>query len=100
MHRQLKHPYNPRRYKEADYIPYLRILGFRKDSADLLSVLKKNVTVPVISKLSKSLHTFDGTAKYMLEQDIFAAELYEQQKAGKTKDCFSCPECSKQIIRI
>lgn len=89
-----------KRYKEADYIPYLRILGFRKDSADLLSVLKKNVTVPVISKLSKSLHTFDGTAKYMLEQDIFAAELYEQQKAGKTKDCFSCPECSKQIIRI
>lgn len=89
-----------KRYKEADYIPYLRILGFRKDSADLLSVLKKNVTVPVISKLSKSLHTFNGTAKYMLEQDIFAAELYEQQKAGKTKDCFSCPECSKQIIRI
>lgn len=89
-----------KQYKESDYIPYLRILGFRKDSAVLLSALKKSAKVPVISKLSFALRTLDGTAKHMLEKDIFAAELYEQQKTGKTKNRFSCPECSKEIIRI
>lgn len=89
-----------KQYKESDYIPYLRILGFRKDSAVLLSALKKSAKVPVISKLSSALRALDGTAKHMLEEDIFAAELYEQQKTGKTKNRFSCPECSKEIIRI
>ena len=89
-----------KQYKESDYIPYLRILGFRKDSAVLLSTLKKSAKVPVISKLSFALRTLDGTAKHLLEKDIFAAELYEQQKTGKTKNRFSCPECSKEIIRI
>ena len=26
--------------------------------------------------------------------------LAEQQKTGKTKNRFSCPECSKEIIRV
>ena len=89
-----------KQYKEADFIPYLRILGFRKDASVLLSTLKKSAKVPVISKLSTALRTLDGTAKHMLEGDIFASELYEQQKTGKTKDRFSCPECSKEIIRV
>ncbi len=89
-----------KQYKKADYIPYLRILGFRKDTSALFSDLKKSAKVPVISKLSSSLRTLDGTAKHMLEGDMFAAELYEQQKTGKTKNRFSCPECSKEIIRV
>ncbi len=89
-----------KQYKETDYIPYLRILGFRKDSAVLLSALKKSAKVPVISKLSSALRTLDGTANQMLKQDIFSSELYEQQKTGKTKNRFSCPECSKEIIRV
>lgn len=89
-----------KQYKESDYIPYLRILGFRKDSAVLLSALKKSAKVPVISKLSSALRTLDGTANQMLKQDIFSSELYEQQKTGKTKNRFSCPECSKEIIRV
>lgn len=89
-----------KQYKETDYIPYLRILGFRKDASALLSALKKSAKVPVISKLSSALRTLDGTANQMLKQDIFSSELYEQQKTGKTKNRFSCPECSKEIIRV
>ena len=89
-----------KQFKETDYIPYLRILGFRKDASALLSALKKSAKVPVISKLSSALRTLDGTANQMLKQDIFSSELYEQQKTGKTKNRFSCPECSKEIIRV
>ena len=89
-----------KQYKETDYIPYLRILGFRKDASALLSALKKSAKVPVISKLSSALRTLDGTANQMLKQDIFSSELSEQQKTGKTKNRFSCPECSKEIIRV
>ena len=89
-----------KQYKETDYIPYLRILGFRKDASALLSALKKSAKVPVISKLSFALRTLDGTANQMLKQDIFSSELYEQQKTGKRKIVFPVPECSKEIIRV
>lgn len=94
--------------KKLDYIPYFRLLGFRRSSATVLSAIKeasRNPVVkaasscitsdvrissgaasdtsafsgiPVISKLANAKKLLDGPALRMLEQDIFAAELYEQ----------------------
>lgn len=85
-----------KQYKETDYIPYLRILGFRKDASALLSALKKSAKVPVISKLSFALRTLDGTANQMLKQDIFSSELYEQQKQEKRKIVFPVLNAAKK----
>lgn len=62
--------------KAMDYIPYLRILGFRKDASLLLKELKNNTQVPVISKLANAASFLNEDALELLEKDIFAANLY------------------------
>lgn len=69
--------------KSLDYIPYLRMLGFRRDAAPLLSAIKKNADVPLISKLSDARpdaqkNILSQNAFHVLEKDIFAADLYTQ----------------------
>ena len=71
--------------KELDYIPYLRILGFRKDASSLLKELKSYTNVPIISKLADASSYLDENVIKMLKADIFAADLYEQICAYKCK---------------
>lgn len=66
-----------------DYIPYLRVLGFRRAAAPLLSELKSTASVPVITKLSAASVVLSGEAYAMLEKDLFAGELYRQVRNEK-----------------
>ncbi len=86
------------RGKALDYIPYLRMLGFRKDSSPLLSAMKKTAAVPVISKLADASDFLSAGAGALLEKDIFAADLYEQIKTGKTRTDFSRSEYQKPMV--
>ena len=40
-------------YKSAGYAPYARILGFKKDNAKLLSMIKKQSSIPLITKTAR-----------------------------------------------
>ena len=42
-------------YKLRDYCPYTRLLGFRKSSTDLLHAIKKNSSLPIITKMPRQL---------------------------------------------
>lgn len=68
-----------------DYVPYARILGFRKEAAPLLSSLKKNSNIPLITKLPDALRSLPANASAMLQKDIEAAHLYESAMAAKQK---------------
>lgn len=64
-----------------DYAPYLRVLGFRKDAAPLLSEIKRKSSVPMITKVADaknilSQENIDSFAWQMFEKDIFAADVY------------------------
>lgn len=72
--------------ERVDYIPYLRILGFRQHAGKLLSMLKKSTAVPVISKLADTHDTLSADAQILLAIDIFAGELYRQVLLQKTSD--------------
>ncbi len=68
-------------------IPYARLLGFRKDASGILSAIKKNSSIPLISNVADAtaLLTEEGVA--MLSQDIYACDVYEavfSQKASIT----------------
>lgn len=109
--------------KAQGYIPYLRILGFRRDSSALLGELKRRTAVPVISKLANAKKLLviaadamqehpanalpeqsadamqKSYAASLLDLDIFAADLYEQiasQKKGTTPRS----EYTREIVRI
>ena len=57
--------------------PYVRLLGFRKDSAPLLSSIKKHSNIPLVSKLADAKTILSEEAYQMLSRDIMASTLYE-----------------------
>lgn len=77
------------RGKSLDYLPYLRVLGFRKDSAPLLSRLKETSAVPILSKLADASGLLTKDAYALLEKDIFASELYGQIRMIQSAEFFS-----------
>lgn len=57
-------------------IPYLRILGFRQDAANLLSIIKKEASVPLVTKVADASHQLNPNAMQILTHDIRTADLY------------------------
>jgi len=57
--------------------PYARLLGFRQSAAPLLSAIRKNSSIPLISKLADARRFLDEQALHMLKQDIYCADVYE-----------------------
>ena len=49
--------------------PYLRILGFKKSSGELMHLLKKRASAPIITKVADAPYE-------LISMDIFAADLY------------------------
>ena len=49
--------------------PYLRILGFKKSSGELMHLLKKRASAPIITKVADAPYE-------LIYKDIFAADLY------------------------
>lgn len=71
--------------KADDCCGYARLLGFRsKSSKDgLLSLIKKNSSIPIITSPAKGLRQLNGSALISLKADIHAANIYEGIKAQK-----------------
>jgi len=86
-------------YIRNDYIYYARVLGFKKDSSYLLTKIKENSDIPLISKLADSDQLLRENGRQMLKADINAANLYEQISCLKFNHPFTA-EYSKQIVRI
>lgn len=77
--------------------PYARILGFRRDHADLLGILKRTSDIPLITSPARTV--LADTAYQMLELDIYASDLYE----SVITDLYGTPfhnELTKQIVKI
>lgn len=77
--------------------PYARILGFRRDHADLLGILKRTSDIPLITSPARAV--LADTVYQMLELDIYASDLYE----SVITDLYGTPfhnELTKQIIKI
>lgn len=65
-------------YHAHGYCCYARILGFKKNSSELLHKIKQNTSIPIISKLADAARLLDTTGNQLLKQDILAAQLYNQ----------------------
>ena len=85
--------------KSLSLIPYLRILGFRKDATLLLQKMKKQSSVPMITKVRKAKEQIEDNAMWMLEQDLFASNIYRQRIIANKK---SVPknDYSQELILI
>lgn len=55
---------------------YLRVLGFRKNATPLLSAIKKEASLPLVTKMADASQILTNDAKELLNHDIAAADLY------------------------
>ncbi len=72
-------------YKEMDYIPYARVLGFRREAAPLLTAIKDNSSIPFITKLSEAEKLLDEKAYAMFQQELLVNNVYQSALALKSK---------------
>lgn len=70
-------------YEESG-IPYARVLGFRRDAAPLLSAIKHNTNVPLITKLADAHKTLNPGAMVLLQEEIKRSSIYYDVLASKT----------------
>ncbi len=71
-------------YREMDFIPYARVLGFRKDSTALLSAVKKHSSIPLVTKLADAESLLDAKAYNMLKDEIRINRIYQSATATHT----------------
>lgn len=75
------------------YCPYLRVLGFRQSSKGLLSQIKKEAPVPLISKVTQATSKLSPDALAIFQKDLYASALYQQaltvQKGQAPKNDFT-----------
>lgn len=57
-------------------LPYIRVLGFRKDSADILGDLTMKSKPPVLSNLKKAQDVLDDDGLHLLAVEKIATDIY------------------------
>ena len=85
--------------KASDDVPYARLLGFTTTGKEALSHVKKNASIPIITKLTKAQKELEDIALTSLMADIHASNIYHSIKAQK----YHMPlqnEYTQQIIQI
>lgn len=65
-------------YKQSDYCLYARILGFRTESVSLLSSLKKQCQIPILTKAADAKTKLTPLGLHLFEQEVLASQLYNQ----------------------
>lgn len=63
-------------YNNNNFAQYGRLLGFKKSSTKLINNIKNNSKMPIITKLSESYNMLSDIELQMLNEDLFAADLY------------------------
>jgi len=80
--------------KMQNFPTYARLLGFKKESSDLLKLIKKESEVPIISTLSDSKKLLYNADLSLLKKDISASNIYHLVKGDNEN------EYSKKVIII
>ncbi|MBR5712868.1 MAG: nucleotidyltransferase family protein [Lachnospiraceae bacterium] len=65
-------------FKNAETLPYLRVLGMRSDSSPLLSELQRTSGIPLIVRLSDDVRALSRESRRLLAAELRASELYAQ----------------------
>lgn len=63
-------------FKKDEYVYYFRILGFKKDSENILTEIKNNTPIPIITKLNNIPASLSKNGHKMLELNMYADEIY------------------------
>lgn len=62
--------------KREDYVPYARVLAFRRSAAPLLRAVRQRSDLPLVTSPANARKELSPEAERLLQLDIFAGELY------------------------
>ncbi len=71
-------------YRDMDFIPYARVLGFRRASTPLLAAIKANASIPLITKLADAESILDKKSFAMLKRELQINQIYQSVAAVRT----------------
>ena len=80
-------------------VPYARILGFRREAAPLLSAIRANSAVPLLSKPADAKRLLSPEGFALLQKDVAASHLYESATAAKRRTV-PIHEYTRQLVII
>ena len=81
----------------ADALDHIRIQGFKKDSSDLLTAIKKSGNITLVTKVPDVYDSLSAPEKAVFDADLYAATLYDSISACKNNTAFTA-EYSKTIV--
>ena len=70
-------------YQNHGYCPYAKVLGFKKSSVSLLHEIKKQSSIPLITKMASASVLLEAQDYFLFEKEIKASHIYESVKAEK-----------------
>ena len=62
----------------CDYVPYMRVLGFKKSAGELLHTIKKEADRPLITKLADASSILNENEIKVLNHDILSSDIYNR----------------------
>ena len=80
-------------------VPYARILGFRRGAAPLLSAIRANSAIPLLSKPADAKRLLSPEGFAMLQKDVAASHLYESAMAAKRRTV-PIHEYTRQLVIV
>lgn len=85
-------------FRSSGLHAYIRVLGFRKDSSSVLTCMKQNAEIPLLTKLASTID-MPPFGHQMLQTDMDAANLYESVITDKFQTPF-VNEYEQALVRI
>lgn len=77
-----------RAFADSGYAPWIRILGFKKSAALLLSELKKHCDIPIITKTADAKNILSSETYELFEKNLTASEIcrmVRELKSGRPR---------------
>ena len=87
------------RRKTNGYVSYVRILGFRRESAPLLGAIKKASALPLITKTADASKMLPEHAFSDFQKDLYCSHLYQAVYQAKTGQALPNEYTHSVIIR-
>lgn len=66
--------------------PYLRVLGFKKSSSQLLHEIKEKASAPLITKVADASSLMTSSSYETFKKDIFASDIYRSLLYSKSSE--------------
>lgn len=64
--------------KALDYVPYARVLGFRRRAKPLLGAVSRRASIPLVTKMADAQKSLSDEAYRLLKHDMQAGDLFRR----------------------